>query len=84
MGCTLRSFLKIRIFRRNRNRIQKILACLLGAQMGSNHEKTGGQKSRDTLPLIAFRSRFFTFLKFFHHTIMFSVEKGVQLVHFYI
>ena len=52
--------------------------------MGSNHEKTGGQKSRDTLPLIAFRSRFFTFLKFFHHTIMFSVEKEVQLVHFYI
>ena len=52
--------------------------------MGSNHEKTGGQKSRDTLPLIAFRSRFFTFLKFFHHTIMFLVEKGVQLVHFYI
>ena len=27
------------------------LACLSGAQMGSSHEKTGGQKSRDTLPL---------------------------------
>ena len=26
------------------------LACLSGAQMGSNHEKTGGRKSRDTLP----------------------------------
>ena len=28
------------------------LACLSGAQMGSNHEKkTGGWKTRDTLPL---------------------------------
>ena len=27
------------------------LACLSGAQMGSNHEKTGCRKSRDTLPL---------------------------------
>ena len=27
------------------------LACLLGAQMGSNHEKNGGQKSRETHPL---------------------------------
>ena len=27
------------------------LACLSGAQMGSNHEKKGGRKSRDTLPL---------------------------------
>ena len=26
-------------------------ACLSGAQMGSNHERTGGRKSRDTLPL---------------------------------
>ena len=26
-------------------------ACLSGAQMGSNHEKTGVQKSCDTLPL---------------------------------
>ena len=27
------------------------LACLSGTQMGSNHEKNGGQKSLDTLPL---------------------------------
>ena len=27
------------------------LTCLSGAQMGSNHEKAGGHKSRDTLPL---------------------------------
>ena len=27
------------------------LACLSGAQIGSNHEKAGGRKSRDTLPL---------------------------------
>ena len=25
-------------------------ACLLGAQIGSNHEKTGGKKFLDTLP----------------------------------
>ena len=30
---------------------ENTLACLSGAQMGSNHEKTGGRKSRDTLPL---------------------------------
>ena len=27
------------------------LACLSGAQMGLIHEKNGGRKSRDTLPL---------------------------------
>ena len=31
---------------------ENILACLSGAQMGSNHAKNGGRKSRDTLPLI--------------------------------
>ena len=30
---------------------ENTLACLSGAQMGSNHEKKGGRKSRDTLPL---------------------------------
>ena len=30
---------------------KKTSACLSGAYMGSNHKKTGGQKSRDTLPL---------------------------------
>ena len=30
---------------------ENTLACLSGAQMGLNHEKNGGQKSRDTLPL---------------------------------
>ena len=30
---------------------ENTLACLSGAQMGLNHEKTGGRKSRDTLPL---------------------------------
>ena len=33
---------------------ENTLACLSGAQMASNHEKkTGGRKSRDTLPFIA-------------------------------
>ena len=27
---------------------ENTLACLSGAQMSSNHEKTGGRKSRDT------------------------------------
>ena len=30
---------------------ENTLACLSGAQIGSNHEKNEGQKSRDTLPL---------------------------------
>ena len=30
---------------------ENILACLSGAYMGANHEKNGGRKSRDTLPL---------------------------------
>ena len=30
---------------------ENTLACLSGAQTGSNHEKTGGQKSCDTFPL---------------------------------
>ena len=30
---------------------ENTLACLSGAQMGLNHEKNGGRKSRDTLPL---------------------------------
>ena len=32
--------------------IENTLACLSWAQMGSNHEKNGGRKSCDTLPLI--------------------------------
>ena len=32
--------------------IENALAFLSGAQMGSNHEKNGVRKSRDTLPLI--------------------------------
>ena len=39
-----------RISQRNWIRIQNTLACLSGAQIGSNHEKNGGRKSRDTLP----------------------------------
>ena len=31
---------------------ENTLGCLSGAQMGSNHEKNRGRKSRDTLPLI--------------------------------
>ena len=31
------------------------LACLSGSQIGSNREKNGGRKSRDTLPLIPAR-----------------------------
>ena len=30
---------------------ENTLACLSGAQTGSNHEKNRGRKSRDTLPL---------------------------------
>ena len=30
---------------------ENILACLSEAQIGFNHEQTGGRKSRDTLPL---------------------------------
>ena len=30
---------------------ENTLACLSGTQMGLNHEKNGGRKSRDTLPL---------------------------------
>ena len=32
-------------------KFENALACLSGAQIGSNHEKNGGWKSRDTLPL---------------------------------
>ena len=32
-------------------KFENTLASLSGAQMGSNHEKNGGKKSRDTLPL---------------------------------
>ena len=32
-------------------KFENTLACLSGAQMGLNHKKTGGWKSRDTLPL---------------------------------
>ena len=33
---------------------ENTLACLSGAQMGLNHEKNGGRKSPDTLPLTTF------------------------------
>ena len=32
-------------------KFENTLAWLSGAQIGSNHEKNGGRKSRDTLPL---------------------------------
>ena len=35
---------------------ENTLACLSGAQMGVNHEKTGDRTSRDTLPLTTKRS----------------------------
>ena len=31
--------------------LENTLACISVAQMGLNHEKNGGRKSRDTLPL---------------------------------
>ena len=37
-----------RISQRNRNRIRKYFSLFTRAQMSSNHEKTGGRKSRDT------------------------------------
>ena len=50
---TLRRQLFDQISRRNQNRIENTLACLSGAQMGSNHiKKTGDRKFCDTLPLI--------------------------------
>ena len=42
---------------------ENTLACLSGAQMGSNHEKTGGRKSRDTLPLNYVRKKCAAVLK---------------------
>ena len=35
----------------NETEIENTLACLSGARMGLNHEKIGGGKSHDTLPL---------------------------------
>ena len=35
----------------NETEIENTLGCLSGAQMGMNHEKNKGQKSRDKLPL---------------------------------
>ena len=34
-----------------KTKFKNTYASLSGAQMGSNHKKIGGQKSRDTLPL---------------------------------
>ena len=34
-----------------KNEFENTLACLSRAQIDSNHEKNGGRKSRDTLPL---------------------------------
>ena len=45
------SFLKFEYLGEIETEFENTLACLSGAQMGLNHEKTGGQKSRDTLPL---------------------------------
>ena len=50
VGCSPRSFLKIRISRRNK-KIRKYFSLYIGTQMSSNHEKNKGKKSRDTLPL---------------------------------
>ena len=65
VGCTMRSFFKIWISRRNRNRIWKYFSLFIRAQMGLNHEKTGGQKSRDTLP---FRSNTLSRTRFQYET----------------
>ena len=47
------AFSKIRISPRNRKYFSLFITQLSGALMGSNHEKNGGRKSRDTLPLNA-------------------------------
>ena len=39
-------------------KFENTLAYLSGAQMGSNHEKNDGRKSRDTLPLTTLRPTF--------------------------
>ena len=36
---------------------ENTVACLSGVQMGSNHKKTGGRKSRDTITLIILHGR---------------------------
>ena len=45
-----------------RTEFENSSACLLGAGLGSNHEKYGGRKSRDTLPL-TYRMRFCDFVR---------------------
>ena len=52
VGCTQRSFFfKFEYLGEIETQFENILACLSGAYMGANHEKNGGRKSRDTLPL---------------------------------
>ena len=49
--CTLRSFLKIEYLGEIETEFENTYACLSGAWMGLNQEKSRGQKSRDTLAL---------------------------------
>ena len=47
-----RVYLKLKYLGEIETEFENTLACLSGAQMGSNHaKKTGGRKFRDTLPL---------------------------------
>ena len=44
------SFLKFEYLGEIETEFEHILACISGAQMGSNHENNGDRKSRDTFP----------------------------------
>ena len=63
-GALLRGMMHTTEFLKNLNILAKskpfenTLPCLSGEQMGSNHEKNRGRKSRDTLPLTKFAQKF--------------------------
>ena len=49
---TAELFLKFEYLGEIETEFENLLSCVSGAQMVLNHDKTGGQKSRDTLPLM--------------------------------
>ena len=63
-GASLRDMMHTTEFLKNLNILAKskplenTLPCLSGEQMGSNHEKNRGRKSRETLPLTKFAQMF--------------------------
>ena len=63
---------------------ENTFACLSGAQMGLNHEKNGGRKSRDTLPVIYVKKCFMFMLMivFFFPNYGYCVRLHNQLLYF--